>query len=330
VQNPPPQIKTIIFSRNRAMQLDATLHSFFNHCLDAASTSVQVLFLATDERHSRQYQRLQQAYPQVGFVPQTHFHQNLETILTADLLDSQQERSYARLGRLNRFRFRPGSLAGRIWKHTFESLQGQIIRRLMPTPRAGSYILFLVDDNLFVRDFSLGAAVQALNASPDALGVSLRLGRNTAYCYAHDHAQRLPEFTAQAGGLLKYNWTTAEYDFAYPLEVSSSVFRAQEIIPLVCGMNFRNPNDLEGYIAAHSGWFKQSFPFLLCTPESVTFCNPINIVQTTTDNRAGKQFYYSIDEMIERFDQGERIDVDHYAGFTPNACHQEVELVFKK
>ena len=34
--------------------------------------------------------------------------------------------------------------------------------------------------------------------------------------------------------------------------------------------------------------------------------------------------------MIERFDRGERIDVERYAGFTPNACHQEVELVFKK
>jgi hypothetical protein len=172
--------------------------------------------------------------------------------------------------------------------------------------------------------------VRALRANPDALGVSLRLGKNTTYCYAHDHAQRLPAFTPQPGGLLKYDWTTAEYDFGYPLEVSSSIYRSKEIVPLVCGFNFRNPNDLEGYMAAHSRWFKIKFPYLLCSENSITFCNPINIVQTTTENRAGKQYYYPIDEMIARFDRGERIEVERYAGFTPNSCHQEVELFFKK
>jgi hypothetical protein len=190
--------------------------------------------------------------------------------------------------------------------------------------------MFLVDDNIFVRDFYLGDLVAALDSMPDALGVSLRLGQNTTYCYAHDHAQQLPELIAQPGGLLKFKWINAEFDFGYPLEVSSSIYRAKEIIPLVCGMNFRNPNDLEGHLAAHIGWYKSKFPFLLCGGNSITFCNPINIVQTTTENRAGKRYYYPIDELIERFNRDERIDVDRYAGFTPNACHQEVELFFKK
>ena len=270
------------------MQLDATLRSFYLHCQDASSTNIQILFLATDAQNIRQYQVLQDSYPGATFVQQTNFHQNLEAMLNPYPRDSREQRQYSWLGKLNRFHFQPGTFAGKVWKHTFEPLQGQFIRKLIPVPSADRYILFLVDDNMFVRDFKLGRRAGALQSTPDALGVSLRLGKNTTYCYAHDHAQRLPEFSFQTGGFLKFNWTKAEFDFGYPLEVSSSVYRAKEIVPLVCGLNFRNPNDLEGHMAAHSRWYKTKFPFLLCKEKSITFCNPINIVQTTTENRAGK------------------------------------------
>jgi len=330
LEAPSTPVKTLIFSRNRAMQLDATLRSFYLHCQDSASANLQILYLATNVQNARQYEDLKGSYPGVGFVAQSIFQQNLEAILNPYPINSRQQHRYGLLGKLNRFHFPPGSFFGKVWKHSFESFYGQLIRKLIPVPPDDTYILFLVDDNLFVRDFSLGNVARTLKSNSDALGVSLRLGKNTTYCYAHDHAQRPPVFSSQPGGLLKYDWTAAEYDFGYPLEVSSSVYRAQEIVPLVCGLNLRNPNDLEGYMASHSRWFMNKFPCLLCAEKSVTFCNPVNIVQTTTDNRAGTQFFYSIDEMIERFNRGERIDVGHYAGFTPNACHQEVELVFKK
>jgi hypothetical protein len=323
-------MKTVIFSRNRAMQLDATLRSFFLHCQDPASASIQILYLATDAQNTNQYKELIATYSQVVFVQQNNFQQDLEAILNHSTKVSRQQRRITLVKTLDRIKFRTGSLAWRVWKHSLEPLQSQLIRMLIPPPPDDTYILFLVDDNIFVRDFSLGDAILVLQTTPDALGVSLRLGKNTTYCYAHDRAQKLPEFTPQPAGLLKYDWTTADNDFGYPLEVSSSIYRAKEIVPLVCGLNFRNPNDLEGYMAAHSRWFRNKFPSLLCCEKSITFCNPINIVQTTTENRAGKKVYYSIDELIERFNHGERINVEMYTGFTPNACHQEVELVFEK
>src|SRR5258706_12280051 len=41
------------------------------------------------------------------------------------------------------------------------------------------YVLFLVDDSLFVREFNLQSAIESLDDQPDALGFSLRLGPNT-------------------------------------------------------------------------------------------------------------------------------------------------------
>jgi hypothetical protein len=198
-----------------------------------------------------------------------------------------------------------------------------------PVPSMESHILFMVDDNLFVRQFSLQVAVQALHSVPDAIGFSLRLGRNTTYTYSLNHNQELPEFNEIGDGVLAYDWRGAQYDFNYPLEVSSSIYRAVQIMPLLASVAFRNPNTLEGDMAARSRWFAKRFPKLLCFDTSVAFCNPVNKVQTVSaGNRAGLVNSYTVEELAEQFDRGKRIDVKAYSGFVSNSCHQEVELIF--
>jgi hypothetical protein len=68
----------------------------------------------------------------------------------------------------------------------------------------------------------------------------------------------------------------------------------------------------------------------LCYENSVTFCNPINKVQTVATNRAGSVVEYSSDHLAQLFESGYRIKVEAYTGFVPNACHQEVALNFEK
>ena len=190
------------------------------------------------------------------------------------------------------------------------------------------YVLFLVDDNLFVRDFFLGDAVRALRSNGDALGFSLRLGVNTAYCYAHDIAQNVPASSQADDEILKYDWTHAEYDFGYPLELSSSIYRTAEVVELLRQVKFSNPNTLEGAMAANAHLYRQARNSLLCFEQSVTFCAPVNIVQTVWDNRVGGNLVYSVDRLAQMFEKGDRIDVERYSGFVPHSCHQEVELYF--
>jgi glycosyltransferase involved in cell wall biosynthesis len=192
------------------------------------------------------------------------------------------------------------------------------------------YVMFLVDDNLFVRDFLFADAVNALAGNRDALGFSLRLGANTAYCYAHDIDQNVPAFRQADDEIMKYDWTDAEYDFAYPLELSGSIYRTVEIIQLLRQVKFSNPNTLEGAMAANAHLYRQARSSLLCFEQSVTFCAPVNMVQTVWQNRAGKNHDYSAEQLAQMFEKGGRIDVERYSGFVPNACHQEVELYFDK
>lgn len=318
-------IKTILFSKDRAMQLDAALRSFYLHCLDAELVKISVLYRVTDEHHARQYKTLMADYPRVTFIEQTNFRRDVIRWLNPYAAGSQAEENYIALARASR-----AALEIHGFRRIFRMfISGQLQRFLAPQPQDLFY-LFLVDDNLFVRDFSLSHVVHVLQEQPSALGFSLRLGMNTTYCYSHDSAQRLPNFEHLSGGALAYEWVAAELDFGYPLEISSSVYRAQEIVPFLLSLEFNNPNTLEGEMAAQAKSFKEQLPLLVCYEKSITFCNPINLVQTTYQNRSGKKYSYSIAEMVERFDRGERVRVAAYTGFTTNACHQEVKLDFEQ
>jgi glycosyltransferase involved in cell wall biosynthesis/tetratricopeptide (TPR) repeat protein len=192
-------------------------------------------------------------------------------------------------------------------------------------------VLFLVDDNIFIEDFCLRDAIEALDEDQSALGFSLRVGRNTNYCYPLDAPQRLPAFTPVGKGTLRFDWRTADHDFGYPLEVSSSLYRTDDLFPLLAELPFRNPNTLEEGMAAKKALFAQEKPHLLCLECSATFCAPVNKVQSVVaENRSGSDINQSPESLAVIFERGSRIRIEAFCGFRPNACHQEVKLVFSR
>jgi glycosyltransferase involved in cell wall biosynthesis/radical SAM superfamily enzyme YgiQ (UPF0313 family)/Tfp pilus assembly protein PilF len=187
------------------------------------------------------------------------------------------------------------------------------------------HILFMVDDNIFIRDFTLAEVIEALRECPAALGFSLRLGHNTTFCYPLNRPQCLPPFETLSPRVLSYNWTNADGDFNYPLEVSSSVYRTAELLPLLRELPFKNPNTLEGELAARASR-QAGRPQLLCFEASHAFCNPVNMVQRICQNRAGGLADHSPERLAQQFRAGARLDVEAYKDFTPTGCHQEVPL----
>ncbi len=268
----------LIFSKDRALQLDATIRSFLLHCKDADEFETRVLFKTSSDLHAIQYEALKndyQKYPFIQFIKEENFR-----------LD--------------------------------------VIALIAPF----DYVLFLVDDTIFIRDFSLRNTIESFSEQPRAIGVSLRLGSNTIYCYSLDKAQRVPDLQSIGKNLFKYDWTKAEHDFGYPLEVSSSLYRAEDIIPFIAKLEFKNPNTLEYIMASNKSYFQSDFPEILCFEESVAFSAPMNIVQTEWKNRANKDTKYTTDNLAAIFSEGKRIDINEYINFIPNACHQEVRFKF--
>jgi hypothetical protein len=303
----------IVFSRDRAMQLDATLSSFFLHCKDASILRLLVIYKATSDFHARQYTLLARQYHQVGFIEQRDFRRDVLELLISQI-------THGPVGVLYRWLVGLGPLLGSL-------------SNLWLTSDRAHYVLLLVDDNIFVRDFSLRNVQDMLEANPKALGFSLRLGTNTKYCYPLDRSQQVPPFTHLGNGVIIFNWSNAgdsSYDFGYPLELSSSVYRINELLPLLNRLPFQDPNTLEGRMATNAHKYRTSNPYLLCYERSVTFCTPANRVQTVCPNRAGVTFGYSTEYLAKMFDDRYRIKVEAYSDFVPNACHQEVELLFER
>ncbi len=261
----------LVFSKDRVVQLQAAIESFFLH--NNHGVEMCVLYKATSLLHQRQYNRLRDKFPNVSFQEEYDFEVQVSAIV------SQSE-----------------------------------------------YVLFLVDDAMFVKDFSLIDIIARLQENKDAIGFSLRLGTNTNYCYPKDVGQKLPVFEEVGTGILKYDWTRAEYDFGYPLEICSSVYRTVDILPLLREQKYDNPNTLEGMLASNVNIFSQTKSQLLCYKHSVAFTNPVNIVQTVTTNRKGDNEEYSAEKLAQAFEAGFEIDVENYSGFVPNSCHQEVRL----
>jgi GT2 family glycosyltransferase len=269
----------IIFSRDRAMQLDATLRSFAMHCGDRERVDMKVLYTSSTPEHEALYQALPAEYPFVEFIRESQFREDFLALLSKDC-----------------------------YRH----------------------VLFLVDDNIFVKDFFLMEALQALESHPDAVGFSLRLGKNTTFSYMLQGPQRLPPFETLPGNILKYDWKGAELDFAYPLEVSSSIYRTGDLLHLLREEDFSNPNTLESLLDSHKHAFTPGKTWLLCYGQSVTFSNALNVVQTAWQNQSGSRVEYSSESLANQFRQGYRVEVASYSGMTPNSCHQLAELTFFK
>lgn len=184
-------------------------------------------------------------------------------------------------------------------------------------------VLFSTDDNIWTYGFSL-TPLENLLYTQALLGFSFRLGYNTTYCYSHNKDQRVPPVDGKIHGtrndVLFYEWKSADYDFGYPVELSSSLYRVEDMMPLLKGTAYSNPHDLEWLMYLNLRLWSNR-PWLACFSRSVAFCNPVNKVLSNT-NRSGNDHDLKPDAMCRKFLEGFRL-ADDFNSLLTNACHQE-------
>jgi FkbM family methyltransferase len=270
----------IIFSKDRALQLDGTLNSFFYHCQDRGKVALKVLFTTSDKRHERLYIDLKATHAPVEFVRENDFRNDILKMISG-------------------YRF----------------------------------VMFLVDDNIFVRDFTLSQAVDALQRDGDVLGCTMRLGTNTTMkLHPKREALQMPRFLPIGDTLLKFDWTVLKpQGFGYPCELQSAIYRISDVGSVMANNGFTNPNTLEALLDRKKNEFRDDGKtHQLCYTRSVCFTNPINLVQTAWKNWNGGLTEHSTDSLALKFEERYRIDVAAYNGMTPIASHQIVNLLLKE
>jgi hypothetical protein len=265
----------IVFSKNRALQLDLCLNSFYNCCLDNLKTIDIKIIYKVDIRHQNSYSDVQFEHMHNDFISETYFKN--------DVIDSLID-------------YRD--------------------------------VLFACDDTIFVNSFKLKDIIKALDSNPSALGFSFRLGENTQYCYPLDALQVVPKFEKVNSQFRMFNWYSSTYDFRYPLELSSSLYKVYDLLNIMTSNTFSNPNDLESLLYFYISKFIEKKPNLLCFPQSVAFASPNNRIQSVAlANRFGNQHAYSPEQLLSMYESGYRVDPAKFYGMVSNAAHMEVELI---
>jgi hypothetical protein len=192
----------------------------------------------------------------------------------------------------------------------------------------GEYILFCTDDTIFTRMFLVEEIENVLDNNKKVLNFSLRLGKNTDYCYPLSRKQRVP-FKESEKRILYWNWRKEECDFNYPLEVSSTILRINDVKKIVDAWNFPNPNWMEWYMDICKNNLTNK-EISACFSLSVAFSAPMNKVNDKNSNKASGIQEYSPEKLLKKYIGGYRINPYRFFKYIPQAAHEEVEFKFIK
>ena len=183
----------------------------------------------------------------------------------------------------------------------------------------GDYTLFLTDDDIVFKEISY------VGFNEEVCCFSYRLGTNISYCYSNDRHNRLKNF--YYGDKIKYinwDWKNEELDFAYPLSVTSHLFKTEFIKKLTEKIHFNNPNEYE---AALQQFVSMSPRMMMSYVDSRIVGVPVNKVNTSFENRNGLVHSYSTEELNNMFLADQRIDFEKM-DFNIISAQQELKYIF--
>lgn len=185
------------------------------------------------------------------------------------------------------------------------------------------YSCFFTDDDIIYEKIEESRIIETINKDIDIFCFSLRLGTNVKKCYTMNCDNVLGDFE-DFGETICWEWTKRYMDFGYPLSVDGHIFRTKDIYKLVSKINFHNPNTLEGNLQIFDNFPKEK---MVSYKQSKLVNSPSNIVNDTHPNRKGEQHGITVEELNNKYLNGETILLDKIDFSNIIGCHQE--LLFK-
>tara|TARA_R110000824_G_scaffold57875_1_gene157156 strand:- start:3569 stop:4450 length:882 start_codon:yes stop_codon:yes gene_type:complete len=285
-------LSIVIFSKDRAAQLDLCLKSIFKN-LEKLSQQwkIEVIYTTSSEEFEKGYDSLKYDWDYSWL----YFHQ--------------------------------------------ESVYGGFKETLETTMTEwGEYVLFFTDDDVVYRKFPTNdfSAIKEIIDIEKLLCVSFRLGTNTFVQdqYTNSHCLIPDEVIISSSFVRGWNWKEQpkHINFAYPFSLDGTLFlsdMAKKIIHNTPG--YHNPNSLEGKAFACIKDYIDELPDKMgCFEKSYVINTPLNRVQSTCHNGAGKFFGSSPDELNTKFLSGGRLSLEGMDFNTIIGAHQELKLCWEK
>ena len=282
-------ITTLIFSKNRACQLDLLIRSLNRH----ADTAMQlnVLYDFSDADFESGYKRVMEKFPQVKFIKQRSFKKDVVDILSSaekyvcfltdddvmfgDFSMSGLESLFAEVN--------PMSLSLRLGRNTI--IQDPYLDLVTTMPRN----ITIFEDKFMIWDIkSVG-------------NFEIEIIENKVYnrYYA--------------------------CNFAMPVSLDGHLYKKQYLLPILKNITYYCTNTMEIAMAkAPNGLYPTSI--LACPLQSIVVNSPNNKIQDTINTMAGERFSLPVKELNQQFLEGKVLNLDKIYGFDIKGCHQELNL----
>lgn len=208
-----------------------------------------------------------------------------------------------------------------------------------PEHRFKMDLLKLIDDNIEVTTFIVDDAVifsKILAIKQDIIKpvaqnaaiFSLRLGKNCVYSHPANLHYNLGEHEIN-GEYITFDYTKQQVgDFRYPLSTDGHIFNTKLIKDLLIEIDFNNPNTLEAFLQRFVLTNSISTT-VKCFIESKLVSIPVNLVNTTFNNRYGLEFAMSEKELNDKYINGQTIDLSALDFSGVNGPHKEIKYIFK-
>jgi hypothetical protein len=258
----------IVFSKDRAMQLELFIRSFNIYVKNPDKYWIKILYTYSDDKFKNGYEKL---------ISESN----------GDIL----------------------------WKKE-ENFKSDLINLIN---QYDAFTVFFVDDIIFKNTIDFDDKQKEIfEQDNEILCRSLRLQPDLTHSYASKTNMVNPMFLDNN----IYLWKGESGDYGYPMSVDGHIFRTNQIFPYVLNLPYTNPNSFEGNMAIRP----INLPKMICYDKSIIINNPCNKVQTNNPNYHG---IIDVRELNKKFLDGFIISLENIDGLKNNACHQEIDLIFK-
>jgi len=185
-----------------------------------------------------------------------------------------------------------------------------------PFGRSEGNVVFFVDDQIFIRPWTV----------LEEPGLSLRLGLHLTREYAYNDApQPLPPYVNHFDGRVRWRWGDGAYSWGYPLSVDGHVFESTSMRRMLESVDFHSPNTLESALQVFEPFYAQRYG--TCYRKSKVVNVPWNLVQSDWSNRHSSAG--PIMSMLEWWEAGKQIHLNHIDGVLNESVHQEFPLMLE-
>lgn len=196
----------------------------------------------------------------------------------------------------------------------FKPLLMQLVART-----SSPYITCAVDDIILTDaiDFAYGARMLEKTG---AYSFVYRLGSHVDYCYTLNCPQGVPHLVQVSDDVFAWPFDLGKADWKYQNSVDLALYRKGDLLWET--LSFTHPNNLED----QWNFSSKKGRLGLCYNTAKMVNIPLNTVNTEYNNR--HMLTYSAQDLLEKFQQGLKIDITPLHGMRSRSAHAEVDVQF--